>query len=534
MTDSPTTNYGLRQQELGTNNNTWGDTKLNAVLQVIDQVFGTIKTIAITGDYTITSTNYVTTADNKNAGFKFTGTLTANATITLPTVSAFFKISNATTGGYSLLAKTAAGATVTIPAGSIAYVFTDGVDALTGAPSYFGQRLQGVLTGTAATDAVNKTQMETAIAAASGLTAPFILVSLNDTTPGYLRQKLTIQVTGATTTQISGLQTVQFATINGSANEQVALQITTPYVGGYIPDGVKTSQYTPVVGHSAIIDTSSASFTINLTGMTTPQTEQSFKLTSVYNGIDPYFLGTLNGVSNSTASLSGSREFVYVGGTTGWSGTASTTMGVNFTDPYKFIPVSAIANSLKTWTSLTVTSGNNELVGDTSATFQQTIGGVGATLTQTFTANTYNTILNVTATKAGEVTTIYGPIQNTTGAQIIRITRDGGTPKTLTISVTAGYRACLLTGGIQSSATTPANLATAQFGANTARNTLDLSSAASSPKLLTDFQTAKYYGTSLFEFSRSLLVEIQSTSTIASTGLFESTAGVVYRTLLAG
>ena len=53
--------------------------------------------------------------------------------------------------------------------------------------------MRNLTAGTEATDAVNKTQMETAIAAAGiPSSAGTVRVSLNDTTPGYLGQKITL------------------------------------------------------------------------------------------------------------------------------------------------------------------------------------------------------------------------------------------------------------------------------------------------------------------------------------------------------
>ena len=138
MADSPTTEYGFRTQSLGSNVNTWGDTKLNEALSGIAQTIGKILTISITGNHTITSTNYVITAQNKNAGFKFTGTLTGNSNITVPDSNAYYLVINGTTGGFSLTVKTASGTGVTIAAGRQALVFCDSTNVVLGTPSFGG------------------------------------------------------------------------------------------------------------------------------------------------------------------------------------------------------------------------------------------------------------------------------------------------------------------------------------------------------------------------------------------------------------
>jgi len=187
MTDTPTTLYGLRLQGLGDNVNTWGDDKLNNVITALTQIAGNIKDITLTGDYTITSTNYITTADNKNAGFNFEGTLTANATVTVPSAAAIIWAVNATTGGYSVQVKTAAGTGITIPNGRTAALWSDGVNVYNLFPTHMGTDFTPSLPG----DAANVDYVDTAIANATiPAAAGTVLVSGGDTTAGYLFSKL--------------------------------------------------------------------------------------------------------------------------------------------------------------------------------------------------------------------------------------------------------------------------------------------------------------------------------------------------------
>jgi hypothetical protein len=189
MVDTPTTNYGLRTQELGSNIATWGDPNLNEVENCIDQILGKVKDIAITGDYTITSTNYVTTADNKNRGWRFTGTLTALATITVPATHTSFVVVNDTTGGFSLTVKTSSGTGITVPNGRTAWLRCNATNVLNAFPTHMGTTFVPSLSG----DAANVSFVETAIATASlPATAGTVLVSGGDTTAGYLGQKLAV------------------------------------------------------------------------------------------------------------------------------------------------------------------------------------------------------------------------------------------------------------------------------------------------------------------------------------------------------
>ena len=61
MTDSATSRYKARQQSQGSNTNTWGDDKLNEVLRLLDRGSKGYQALAMTGDTTLTWTNYVAT-----------------------------------------------------------------------------------------------------------------------------------------------------------------------------------------------------------------------------------------------------------------------------------------------------------------------------------------------------------------------------------------------------------------------------------------------------------------------------------------
>ena len=200
MADTPTDEYGLRQQGLGDNTNTWGDDKLNEVIRGIAQIAGSIKSIALTGDYTITSTNYVTTADNKNAGHLFTGSLAAAATITYPSTQTKWLIHN--TSNAALTAKCSGGTGVVIPNGMMAWVYCDGTDIkavgqlINGATQINGVLtvaglISGVTAGVLGTDATNLTQVNALIAAGAIPGAPGTVKVDAAATAGYLGTVLT-------------------------------------------------------------------------------------------------------------------------------------------------------------------------------------------------------------------------------------------------------------------------------------------------------------------------------------------------------
>lgn len=188
MVDSPTANNRLRKQGLGTNTNTWGDTKLNEALDVIDQAMDGYIAIALTtsADYTLTTTNYTTADEAKNRVLKFTGTLSAVVNVIVPSVEHEYSVINAC--GQTLTVKTSAGTGVAIPTGYQARVYCDSVNVYNGSPTFGGHPTPA--TGSLAIPAWSA--VEAAIAAAGvPATAGTILISGTDTTAGYPGTKIT-------------------------------------------------------------------------------------------------------------------------------------------------------------------------------------------------------------------------------------------------------------------------------------------------------------------------------------------------------
>lgn len=126
MPSSFTANLRFEKQFTGENINLWGD-KLNAALDRVDDSVAGYVALAITGDYSLQSANTNTTADEaRRAHLKFTGTLAANATITIPAVSKSYWVWNAT--NKILTITVGAGNTATVEAGDILQVWCDAVN----------------------------------------------------------------------------------------------------------------------------------------------------------------------------------------------------------------------------------------------------------------------------------------------------------------------------------------------------------------------------------------------------------------------
>ena len=235
MTDTASSRYKARKQSLGSNTNTWGDTKLNDVIDTIDRGSKGYESTAITGDLTLSWSNYTVTNPGQVAVYNLTGSLSSSATITVPSVEwAWDSIRNAT--GQTITVKTSAGSGVTIPNGYRMAVYCDGTDCYSASPTrligdlYAGGQIKNLTAGTSgSTDAVNVTQMDAAIAAASITgTGNTLKVTSSDTTSKYLNTAL------ATSKAISN------AVTNPGANETItqtvqwgALQIGSRQTAGF-------------------------------------------------------------------------------------------------------------------------------------------------------------------------------------------------------------------------------------------------------------------------------------------------------------
>lgn len=221
MTDNPSPILLMREQSTGSNTNLWGGYVITD-LRMLEQAAKGYQTLSVTGDATISWTNYITGNTGQCARLKLTGALTANATLTFPSYMNFMSTDNATTGGFAVTVKCSGGTGVSIANGAKVDLYCDGVDYYNAAPTVFpagitvAGAISGVTAGVATTDATNVAQVAAAIAAAGTLTPATVRVTINDTTADYLGQKIAVAGDLALTTQTPG------------ANEK-ALVTHTPY-----------------------------------------------------------------------------------------------------------------------------------------------------------------------------------------------------------------------------------------------------------------------------------------------------------------
>jgi hypothetical protein len=249
MVDTPTARFGARKQSLGSNVNTWGDTKLNEVLDLLDRGTKGYQAVAMTGDTTLAWTNYAAANPGQVQTIKLTGALSAAASLVVPSREWAFTVVNA--AGHTVTVKTSAGAGVAIPAGYQAALYCDGIDVRNAAPTVLGGAVQiagalqvngriGNVTSAAAdTDAVTKAQMDAAIAAATTSSSPgTVRVTSTDTAAKFLNAA--ISVSGALTKTLT----------NPGANEGLELGVT-PYI---VDGGVKTTHFSAAPGYRYTAD----------------------------------------------------------------------------------------------------------------------------------------------------------------------------------------------------------------------------------------------------------------------------------------
>jgi Chaperone of endosialidase len=124
VADNTTTpNKALIKPIVGNSEDTWG-TYLNSTIDTLDTALGGTLTLAITAGTTLTA------AQAANTGYKFTGTLSADANITFPaSYHGLAVVRNATSK--SLFCGIANGTRVTVPSGQTIAMWSDGTDFVT-------------------------------------------------------------------------------------------------------------------------------------------------------------------------------------------------------------------------------------------------------------------------------------------------------------------------------------------------------------------------------------------------------------------
>ena len=139
MSTSYSTNLGLISITPGTEAGLWGGYTNTNICTLIEEAIGGYDTQAMADADTSISITGGASSKGRNASLKITGALTQLRVLTVPTVKKLYVINNATTGGFGVTVKTAAGTGVTVPNGKSMLLLVDGtnvVDAITYVSGY--------------------------------------------------------------------------------------------------------------------------------------------------------------------------------------------------------------------------------------------------------------------------------------------------------------------------------------------------------------------------------------------------------------
>lgn len=132
MASTYTSKLRLTLPATGDLNGLWGGTVNSEITSLIEQALAGRAAIAMTdADYTPTALNG-TSDEARNMVLRFTGTLTANRNIIVPTQAKLYIVENATTGGFALTVKTAAGSGVSVPSATASLVRCDATNVVGG------------------------------------------------------------------------------------------------------------------------------------------------------------------------------------------------------------------------------------------------------------------------------------------------------------------------------------------------------------------------------------------------------------------
>lgn len=132
MASTYTSKLRLTLPATGDLNGLWGGTVNSEITSLIEQAIAGRAAIVMTdADYTPTALNG-TSDEARNMVMRFTGTLTANRNIIVPTQAKLYIVENATTGGFALTVKTAAGSGVSVPSATASLVRCDATNVVGG------------------------------------------------------------------------------------------------------------------------------------------------------------------------------------------------------------------------------------------------------------------------------------------------------------------------------------------------------------------------------------------------------------------
>lgn len=127
MPSTYTPKLRLELQATGENRSTWGTNANQVFSRIEDAIAGLVSVPMADANVTLTAVNG-SVDQSRNMSVTLTGANTAIRTVTIPSVSKLYFMSNATTGGFAVNVKTAAGSAVSIANGTTTILLCDGTN----------------------------------------------------------------------------------------------------------------------------------------------------------------------------------------------------------------------------------------------------------------------------------------------------------------------------------------------------------------------------------------------------------------------
>lgn len=131
MTSTFTTSLKIEEMATGDQSGTWGDTTNTNYLLFEQAITGYLAKAMTDANQTLTNLDGALD-EARNAVINATGLLTAARNMVVPTAAKLYLAKNSTTGGFAVTFKTAAGTGVTVPPGTIRWVYCDGTNVVDG------------------------------------------------------------------------------------------------------------------------------------------------------------------------------------------------------------------------------------------------------------------------------------------------------------------------------------------------------------------------------------------------------------------
>jgi hypothetical protein len=185
MASTYSSNLKIELMAAGEQNNTWGSTtnvNLGTALEEAIVGYGN-PNFTSDADLTISLSNSNAAQTARNFVLNVTSSLSLTSTwnLVVPTIEKPYVVQNNTTGGQSIVVKTAAGTGITVPNGKKVFVYVNGtnvVSAIDYFPTLAAGSFVGPLTGNAdtATTATNATNINISATTSSDTTTSVVLV----------------------------------------------------------------------------------------------------------------------------------------------------------------------------------------------------------------------------------------------------------------------------------------------------------------------------------------------------------------------